>query len=86
MKRNADSTRPMKTQKQISRKMKRCPKCHIAYRTVHYCERVHNVVKDDVLHCYYCTVCHQGAGDGDGFVGQPCPGYAARGVKVAQPV
>ena len=32
----------------------------------------HNVVKDD--NCYYCTVCYEAHGDGDGFVGKPCPG------------
>lgn len=31
---------------------------------------IHDVVRGE--HCYYCTKCHAAAGDGDGFVGQPC--------------
>lgn len=32
----------------------------------------HNVEKDE--NCYHCTVCKEARGDGDGFVGQECPG------------
>ncbi len=36
--------------------------------------QTHNVVKTDTA--YSCTLCGEAHGDGDGFIGQPCPGDA----------
>ena len=32
--------------------------------------QIHHVVKNDF--CYYCTLCHEAHGDGDGFIGKEC--------------
>ena len=34
-------------------------------------EILHDVIKTE--HCYVCLRCDEARGDGDGFIGQPCP-------------